>query len=87
MELRFAPAQECDIERIYASNKELIDTYEVVENIDYEKVLQWVLKKIKTNIFISWSGNNSRLIANKLKELIEESTTREQNQPTHIVRT
>lgn len=46
-----------------------------------------VKKKIKTNIFISWSGNNSRLIANKLKEIIEESTTREQNQPTHIVRT
>ena len=50
MELQFAPAQECDIERIYASNKELIDTYEAVENIDYEKVLQWVLKKIETNI-------------------------------------
>lgn len=50
MELQFAPAQECDTERIYASNKELIDTYEAVENIDYEKVLQWVLKKIETNI-------------------------------------
>lgn len=50
MELRFAPAEEYDIERIYASNKELIDTYEDIENIDYEKVLQWVLKKIETNI-------------------------------------
>ncbi|MBR2402343.1 MAG: GNAT family N-acetyltransferase [Lachnospiraceae bacterium] len=50
MELQFAPAQECDIEKIYASNKELIDTYEDIENIDYEKVLQWVLKKIETNI-------------------------------------
>lgn len=50
MELRFAPSRECDIERIYASNKELIDTYEDIENIDYEKVLQWVLKKIETNI-------------------------------------
>ena len=51
MELQFAPAEECDIERIYASNKELIDAYEDVENIDYDKVLQWVLKKIKTHIF------------------------------------
>ena len=50
MELQFAHAQECDIEKIYAANKELIDTYEDIENIDYEKVLQWVLKKIETNI-------------------------------------
>ena len=50
MELQFAHAQECDIEKIYAANKELIDIYEDIENIDYEKVLQWVLKKIETNI-------------------------------------
>ena len=50
MELQFAPAGECDIERIYISNKELIDTYEDIENIDYEKVLKWVYKKIETNI-------------------------------------
>jgi len=50
MELQFASAQECDIEKIYASNKELIDTYEDIENIDYDKVLKWVLKKIETNI-------------------------------------
>lgn len=50
MELQFASAKECDIERIYDSNKELIEAYEDVENIDYDKVLQWVLKKIKTNI-------------------------------------
>ena len=50
MELQFAPARECDIEGIYASNKELIDTYEEVGNIDYEKVLKWVYKKIETNI-------------------------------------
>ena len=37
MELRFAPVEECDIEKIYASNKELIDTYEDIDNIDYEK--------------------------------------------------
>ena len=50
MELQFASAKECDIERIYDSNKELIEAYEDVENIDYDKVLQWVLKKIKTRI-------------------------------------
>lgn len=50
MKLQFAPATECDIERIYASNKELIDTYEDIENIDYEKVLKWVYKKIETCI-------------------------------------
>lgn len=50
MELQFASAKECDIKRIYASNKELIEAYEDVENIDYDKVLQWVLKKIKTRI-------------------------------------
>lgn len=50
MELQFAPAREYDIERIYASNKELIDTYEDVGNIDYDKVLKWVYKKIETSI-------------------------------------
>ena len=50
MELRFATATECDIEKIYESNKELIDAYEDVENIDYDKVLKWVYKKIETNI-------------------------------------
>lgn len=50
MELQFTAAEECDIERIYASNKELIDTYEDIENIDYEKVLKWVYKKIETCI-------------------------------------
>lgn len=50
MELQFTPAQECDIEKIYSLNKELIDTYEDVEKIDYDKVLKWVLKKIEANI-------------------------------------
>ena len=50
MELRFVAATECDIEKIYTSNKELIDAYEDVENIDYDKVLKWVYKKIETNI-------------------------------------
>ena len=42
MQLEFTSAQECDIEKIYELNKELIDTYEDIENIEYDKVLKWV---------------------------------------------
>lgn len=46
MNLIFQKAQSSDIEQIYAFNKELIDTYEDTEAIDYDKVMVWVRKKI-----------------------------------------
>lgn len=50
MELRYEPAQPEDIEALYAFNKELIDRYEAIEVIDYEKVLRWVRRKLETRI-------------------------------------
>lgn len=50
MNLTYENATEQDIENIYEFNKYLIDRYENVQNIDYEKVLNWVHKKIETNI-------------------------------------
>lgn len=50
MELKFEPANENDINCIYNFNKELIDKYENIQNIDYGKVLQWIYKKIKIHI-------------------------------------
>ena len=35
---------------IYGQAKSLIDTYEDIASIDYDKVLAWVKKKIKTEI-------------------------------------
>lgn len=46
MKLEYTPAQECDIEQIFAFCKELIDTYEDIDNIEYDKVLNWVRRKI-----------------------------------------
>lgn len=43
-------AEACDIEPIYRLCKELIDTYEDVESIAYEKVLNWVHRKLETSI-------------------------------------
>ncbi|MGN1344317.1 MAG: GNAT family N-acetyltransferase [Traorella sp.] len=39
-----------DIECIYQLCKKLIDDYENIENMDYEKVLIWVKKKIENDI-------------------------------------
>ena len=39
-----------DVERIYQFNKQLIHDYETLENIDYDKVLNWVQKKIENGI-------------------------------------
>ena len=50
MELRYEPARPEDIEALYAFNKELIDRYEDIEAIDYEKVLHWVRRKLETRI-------------------------------------
>lgn len=50
MELKFERASGADVEAIFALSKALIDQYEDVESIDYDKVLQWVRRKIDTQI-------------------------------------
>lgn len=50
MNLSFEKATESDIELIYEFNKYLIDRYENLQNIEYDKVLNWVRRKIETNI-------------------------------------
>ncbi len=50
MNLLFEKATESDIQAIYEFNKYLIDRYENVQNIEYDKVLSWVQRKIETYI-------------------------------------
>ena len=50
MTLQFQVADSSHIAAIYAQAKQLIDTYEDLESIDYDKVLSWVARKIKQNI-------------------------------------
>ena len=39
-----------DIEKIYKLCRQLIDDYENIDSIDYDRVLQWVHKKIEKSI-------------------------------------
>lgn len=50
MELKYERASGADMEAIFALSKALIDQYEDVESIDYDKVLQWVRRKIEAQI-------------------------------------
>ena len=50
MNLQFLPAEKEDIPVIYAQAKNLIDNYEDVASIDYDKVLAWVNRKISSCI-------------------------------------
>lgn len=50
MEIQYEAATPFDIDNLYHFNKELIDNYEAIETIDYEKVLLWVKKKLETYI-------------------------------------
>ena len=50
MNLTFAPAEKPDINAIYSFSKALIDEYEDLQSIDYEKVLAWVRRKIENHI-------------------------------------
>ena len=50
MILNYAPAEPADISAIYAQAKALIDTYEDIDSIDYERVMLWVKQKITTHI-------------------------------------
>lgn len=50
MNITYSRATSSDIAQIYLLCKQLIDAYENVESIDYDKVLKWVQKKIETSI-------------------------------------
>ena len=50
MNLRYVPADPSDIPTIFSQAKALIDTYEDTEQIDYDKVLAWVHRKITNQI-------------------------------------
>lgn len=49
-EIFFRKATIEDTDSIFLANKKLIDDYENISQIDYEKVLDWVHKKIQTKI-------------------------------------
>lgn len=50
MSFRYAAATPEDIPAIYTQAKCLIDMYEDLTTLDYEKVLAWVHRKISSNI-------------------------------------
>ena len=50
MTLRYTSAEAADIPVIFAQAKALIDRYEDIASIDYDKVLPWVNRKIDANI-------------------------------------
>ena len=50
MNLQFIEATCEDVEAIFSQAKELIDTYEDISAIDYEKVIAWVRRKIEKHI-------------------------------------
>jgi ribosomal protein S18 acetylase RimI-like enzyme len=50
MNLIYASAEEKDIEPLFQLSKDLVDRYENISQIDYSKVLSWVLNKIEKHI-------------------------------------
>lgn len=50
MNLVFTAADLSDVPVIFAQAKDLIDSYEDVTSIDYDRVLAWVKRKIETHI-------------------------------------
>jgi ribosomal protein S18 acetylase RimI-like enzyme len=50
MNLEFVPAESADIEVIFSMLKELIDAYEDLQSINYEKVLAWCRSQIEKHI-------------------------------------
>lgn len=49
-DITYLAADQEDVPVIFAMSKDLIDTYEDIASIDYDKVLKWVLRKITQNI-------------------------------------
>jgi len=50
MIITYETAQICDIDIIYQLCNQLIDKYEDLERIDYDRVLAWVRRKIESSI-------------------------------------
>ena len=50
MNLTEIPADLSDVQRIFSLSKSLIDQYEDIASIDYDRVLVWVRRKIEENI-------------------------------------
>lgn len=50
MIITYETAQNCDIDIIYRLCNQLIDKYEDLERIDYDRVLAWVRRKIESSI-------------------------------------
>ena len=50
MELKYEPAQINDIGAISSFNREQVDTYENIDNIDYNSILEWVHRETKERI-------------------------------------
>ena len=50
LQLHFCPASQDDIPVIFAMAKELVDTYEDRATIDYQKVMDWMQRKIAQHI-------------------------------------
>ena len=48
--ITYEKATACDVEPIYRLCKQLIDDYENMDSIDYDKVLKWVRRKIEISI-------------------------------------
>ena len=50
MKIGFVPAERVDCDIIFSQLKELIDAYEDLSSIHYEKVLAWCRRQIEENI-------------------------------------
>lgn len=50
MLLTYQPADTSDLDALFAFNKELIDQYEDLSQIPYQKVLAWVRQKLEQQI-------------------------------------
>ena len=50
MNIRFVSADKTDIPVILAQAKDLVDTYEDLASIDYDKVMEWMERKISGQI-------------------------------------
>lgn len=63
MNLEFIPAERSDAEAIFSMLRELIDTYEDLSSIPYEKVLAWCHHQIEENIgeytCVLWGGKKA----------------------------
>lgn len=57
--IRFVPALPEDLELLFQLNRALIDQYEDIGSIDYDKVLLWVRKNIEQNL-----SHFSRILCN-----------------------